>query len=329
MKKQSIENATSPWILSPVADILFIANVGWALLAIPALLVAGDGSVGFWQLYYLTLPHRWITLLLVATDRDRRDNNGRLLVAIVLGLIVIVGGSYWSSGAFLCLGFIDYIWNSWHFASQHAGVLRIYSRKADVGHESLERYGLRAFIVYTILRTAGGMVWSTNQLAMAKPWLYWLDFAILAIPLLIAITHVARWERSHIAKTVYLVSVLTLYVSYLAAGHFQLNSWILGLATAASLFHAIEYLAIVSHYALRRRQVGSADIIRELGNRWALVLSIFIVGLGTLGWWMDTLSTDLQSIWQGANLWAAYTHYAFDGIIWKLRKASTARALGA
>jgi hypothetical protein len=34
-------------------------------------------------------------------------------------------------------------------------------------------------------------------------------------------------------------------------------------------------------------------------------------------------------IWQGVNLWAAYTHYAFDGIIWKLRKPTTAKALGA
>jgi hypothetical protein len=57
--------------------------------------------------------------------------------------------------------------------------------RPTVGNEWLERYGLRAFIVYAILRTAGGMVWSTKQLSCATPLLYWLDFAILAIPLLI------------------------------------------------------------------------------------------------------------------------------------------------
>ncbi len=72
--------------------------------------------------------------------------------------------------------------------------------------------------------------------------------------------------------------------SYLVAGHFQTNAWILCFATAASLFHAVEYLAIVSHYALRRRETGSADLIRELGKQWGLVLSVFVVGLGTLGW---------------------------------------------
>ncbi|MCU0721986.1 MAG: hypothetical protein MUC83_19915, partial [Pirellula sp.] len=213
--------------------------------------------------------------------------------------------------------------------SQHAGVLRIYSRKTDVGNEPLERYGLRAFIVYAILRTAGGMVWSTEQLSYATPLLDWLDFAILAIPLLILSSHIARWKKSHLSKSVYLISVLTLYVSYLLAGHFELNSWIIWFATAASLFHAIEYLAIVSHYALRRQQVGSADIIRELGKRWGLVLSIFLVALGSFGWWISTLSAELQMIWQGVNLWVAYTHYAFDGIIWKLRKSTTAKALGA
>ncbi len=329
MTNQVSEPAKSPWIHSPVFDILFIANVSWVLLMIPAIIHAGSGTVDFWQVYYLVMPHRWMTLFLVATDRDRRDNHGRLLFSIVLGLAVIVGGSYWSSGAFLCLGFIDYIWNAWHFSSQHTGILRIYSRKTDLGNEWLERHGLRAFIVYAILRTAGGMVWSTSQLSYAMPLLHWLDFAILAIPLLILFIHWKSWQKSHLAKSVYLMSMLTLYIGYLVAGHFELDAWILCFATAASLFHAIEYLAIVSHYALRRQQIGSADIIRELGKRWGLVLSIFLVGLGSFGWWITTLSAELQMIWQGVNLWAAYTHYAFDGIIWKLRKPTTAKALGA
>jgi hypothetical protein len=29
------------------------------------------------------------------------------------------------------------------------------------------------------------------------------------------------------------------------------------------------------------------------------------------------------------NLWAAMVHYAFDGMIWKLRRPETARVLGA
>jgi hypothetical protein len=31
----------------------------------------------------------------------------------------------------------------------------------------------------------------------------------------------------------------------------------------------------------------------------------------------------------GANIWAAFLHYAYDGMIWKLRRPETAKALGA
>jgi hypothetical protein len=33
-------------------------------------------------------------------------------------------------------------------------------------------------------------------------------------------------------------------------------------------------------------------------------------------------------LWQGLNLWASFVHYAFDGMIWKLRRPATAAALG-
>ena len=56
---------------------------------------------------------------------------------------------------------IDLIWNGWHFASQHAGVLRIYSRKVGGGSAWLERHGLRLFIFYTALRVAA---WTTGWL---------------------------------------------------------------------------------------------------------------------------------------------------------------------
>jgi hypothetical protein len=33
-------------------------------------------------------------------------------------------------------------------------------------------------------------------------------------------------------------------------------------------------------------------------------------------------------VWLGLNLWAAFLHYAYDGMIWKLRRSDTARTLG-
>jgi hypothetical protein len=54
-----------------------------------------------------------------------------------------------------------------------------------------------------------------------------------------------------------------------------------------------------------------------------------MVSMGTLGVWISMPSRGLEVAWQGLNLWAAFTHYAFDGVIWKLRRPETARVLGA
>ena len=58
------------WIVSPAFDLLFLANLGWLLLLIPGI-TQGDISIDFWTVYYLSLPHRWITLVLVVADPDR------------------------------------------------------------------------------------------------------------------------------------------------------------------------------------------------------------------------------------------------------------------
>ena len=84
--------AASGWIVSPAFDLFFFANLGWLLLLIPGLATSDhSGPVEFWQIYFLTTPHRWITLLLVATDPERRENRDRLFVGIaVLAALVVM-----------------------------------------------------------------------------------------------------------------------------------------------------------------------------------------------------------------------------------------------
>src|SRR5207244_10524059 len=83
--------AKCDWLVSPAFDLLFLANLGWLLALVPGY-VAAEGTVHieFWQIYFLTTPHRWITLLLVAADPDRRAGRGRVFVglAALSGLLV-------------------------------------------------------------------------------------------------------------------------------------------------------------------------------------------------------------------------------------------------
>ncbi len=242
---------------------------------------------------------------------------------------VVVAGAYLGSGAFLCLGLVDYIWNGWHFASQHAGVLRIYSKKVAGGNAWLERWGLRGFIFYVIVRTSSSILWKLENNSLVSTIAAISDWAILTLPFAIVVTNLLAWHRDRFPKLVYLISVLSLYSGYLLASHFQLSQFILCLATAAALFHAVEYLAIVSHYANRRQNVGSEGLMRKLSQHWTFVLTVFALCLGTLGVWASSPMRGYDTIWQGVNLWAAFTHYAFDGVIWKLRRPETAMALGA
>jgi hypothetical protein len=320
------------WIRSAPFDLLVIANVLWPLLLLPGFSSSEDTAVDFWQLYYLTLPHRWITLALVAADPDRRASVQWQLLFSTLGLGAIVLAVGLSADALLCLGAIDYAWNGWHFASQHAGVLRIYAKKTNSGNPWLERWGMRLFIVYVILRTAGLTLWGglpMKGIAFFAQWLDTVDFGMLVIPAALWITNLKDWKRDRTAKWIYLSSVLLLYTGYMLAFHTQTPRWILCFATAASLFHAVEYLAIVSHYARRRETQGTPGAMQWIGRNWFGLLVLFLLAMGTLGWWLSNADTSTSYAWQALNLWVAFTHYAWDGLIWKLRRSDTSQALGA
>ena len=316
------------WIGSASFDLLFLANIGWPLLLIPGISSSSETAIDFWQVYYLTLPHRWITLFLVVVDPDRREQHSRMVWSMAIVSACVVLGAYVGSGALLCLGVIDYFWNGWHFASQHAGVLRIYSRKSPSGNELLERWGMRCFIFYVIARTSSTLLWNLESIPIANTAVSVFDWMVLSLPIALILTNLVGWRIDRLPKLVYLSSVLTLYSSFLLSSHFRWPRLFLCFATAAALFHAVEYLAIVSHYASRREHIGSGGMMRQIASRWNLILTVFLLSLGTFGVWASSPTHGYSEIWQGVNLWAAFTHYALDGVIWKLRRPETARALG-
>lgn len=299
------------------------------MLLLPGFTQGNETVVDFWQVYFLTLPHRWVTIFLVLVDSDRREKNLFFLISSTLVAAAIVLGAYLGSGAFLCLGLADYVWNSWHFASQHAGVLRIYSKKVGGGVEWLERWGVRFFVTYVILRTAGSLIWGDLLETQVGQLVIQVDWVVLGLPLLLLATNLRGFSLVRLPKLIYLTSFVCLYTTYLLASRFQWSSMIVAMATAAALFHAVEYLAIVSHYARGRSAIGSDGLMRRLAAKWFLLLVGYLIALGCLGWWFSSLSGPVVIFWQGLNLWAAMTHYAFDGIIWKLRRPQTAKALGA
>ncbi|MCX7664120.1 MAG: hypothetical protein N2112_01085 [Gemmataceae bacterium] len=318
------------WIVSPLFDLLFLINLAWPLLLLPGLMRSdGHLQTEFWQIYFITTPHRWITLFLVASDSDRREGRGKLFIGIALISAAIVGGVWLTTQSLMCLLLIDYVWNAWHFASQHQGVLRMYTRKVGGGNVWLERHALRGFLVYVLLRTAGWLTgWMDAETSSTKEWLRSFDLAMLAIPLLILLVNLSQVTMFRLGKLAYLTSVLLLYSALLQSLSHDWRSGVIALTAAVSTFHAVEYLAVVSHYAMRRKTIGSDGLFRKVAGQWVIVLSVYLVVLGLVGVWADSGGGALMRTWLALNVWAAFLHYTYDGLIWKLRKPATARALG-
>jgi hypothetical protein len=314
------------WVVAPAFDLLFLANIAWPILLLPDLSTESGTAVEFWQLYFLTLPHRWVTLFLVIADPDRREGQTSRLLLVALLAFLLVSGVWAFTGALTCLALLDYVWNGWHFAAQHHGVLRMYSRKVGGSPEWLERWGVRCFVTYAVLRTAG---WTTGWLEASHPTLLRvLDGASLTLPATLLVAAVIQFDPRRLGRLIYLTSVCLLYSAIVLSLSLGWRRGVVALVTAASLFHAVEYFAVVTYYARRRRTIGRAGLFRKMASIWAPLLAIYLIALGSLGAMIESPSSPPVPLWMAANLWAAFVHYAFDGMIWKLRRPATAQALG-
>lgn len=314
------------WLVSPAFDLFLVANLAWPLLLVPGVVTGTDTALDFWQVYFLTLPHRWLTLVLVATDPDRRAGIDRRLVGAAAIALVVVVGVLLGTGGLTCLAVVDFAWNAWHFGAQHAGVLRMYSRKAGLPPSRSERWAVRGLVTYTLSRTVG---WAVGWVEPGTSWgalLTAADVAALACPVgLLAQTVVrGRWTAG---RTAYLASVTALYAGLLGSIMADASTLTLALTTAAAAFHAAEYLAIVTVYARGRTAHGSGGRFRKLAENWGACLGVYVLALGFLGVVAEQPSAGLGEAWLALNTWAALVHYSFDGLIWKLRQPATARAL--
>ncbi len=319
-------SAPQSWIVSAGFDALFLVNAWWLLALLPGFLSSDrTPHIEFWQIYFLTTPHRWITLFLVAADPDRRAGRSWLFVAIAVAAIAVIGGVWLAGGGFTCLLLIDYVWNAWHFAAQHAGVLRMYSRKAGGGRPRLETWGLRSLVFYVSIRLAGWSTGWTESVPAAQTGLTILD-GIMTLPAVaLVVSELTNHPRARLGKVLYSWSVTGLYMCLLVAVSQGYTTAVLSLTGAAAAFHAVEYLAIVSHYADRRKTQGTPGAFRRMATAWGTILGAYLVLFGLFANLADLWA---HQFWLGINLWAAALHYAYDGLIWKLRSPQTAAALG-
>ena len=357
-------NRGTAWLLNPTLDLLFIANLIWPLIVAFSVYfgqTVANQALGFLLVYFVILPHRWITLPLVFCDRKRFATRRRAFLAILLAAVATTCAVQLTMRSLAILVAIDYIWNAWHFAAQHSGIYRIYGR---MGHSDrptsgrAEKYLLRAFLLYTIVRMlemfvpADSSPW-LNAFETAMAQLRWCDWIALALPAGLLLREVRQFGRKSLACGAYFVSLYSLYTTMLMAIHFGLRPLAVGCGAAATLFHSSEYLGIVSWHAQNR--LRDNGIFRRLVPRWGLSLLAFMAFFVFTAWLLDlegtrqtlqanaaassaTASNSLAAglaaipsdaisgkekvlrLWILINMVVSFLHYAYDGMIWKRPK---------
>ncbi len=210
------------WIVSPLFDICFFANFYWVLAFLP-IYASADGTpyIQFWMAYFLATPHRWLTLVVAATDRDRRYGKTWLFVAIAIFFAALIGFTLWTTGDFRSLFLFYTLLLGWHFAGQHIVILKIYSGKSAEGIRWMESWLPMVFIVYTNVRLVAFF-----EHLLRFQWLSILpvvDVIMLAIPVVMISAELACLSRQRLPKLLYMSSFLAMWSAVLWTAHLERN----------------------------------------------------------------------------------------------------------
>jgi len=312
------------WIVSPLFDLLFFINIYWVVAFLPFYASAdGEPYIQFWMAYFLATPHRWLTLVVAATDRDRRVGRTWWFVAIAFLCALLIGGTLWVTGDFRSLFLFYTLLLGWHFAGQHAIILRIYSGQSDGGNAWLEKWLPMIFVLYTNVRL---IAFLEPMLRVGRfRALESVDGVMLGIPILMLGMEVARFSWQRLPKLLYMLSFFSMWASVLWTAHLHRDALCAVLLGAVTVFHSIEYLAMVSYYAWRRQEQGSADLFQTMARHWTAVFAWYVIGCGLL----YSIGNALFVVTcYAVNTWASLLHCFYDGIMWRMRDPETAHLFG-
>jgi hypothetical protein len=321
------------WLVGPWFDLLFLANLAWPCVVLAALSGSAwlNEPLSVLQIYFLSSPHRWITLVLVFCDRDRfwqepLKFGGIGLGLVGAGLLLVAVGSYvpYAADSLTLLMMVDFIWNAWHFAAQHAGIARIYARTARPDQSpraiDFEKMAIRTPVLWVFFRLAMYLALHGPYgagVAFLEPILPWLDPLALLPAAWLLVREWGAFTPAARGRVLYVTSVVAIYTGQLAAIRLENEAWMRALFLAGAIFHAVEYLAVCS-WAVQKKTTG---IWRYQITRTGLGVLVFMAVLGIGNAFIAAQSA---YVWALVTLLVSLLHYSYDGIIWKARPRKTA-----
>src|SRR5262249_20969571 len=147
---------------------------------------------------------------------------------------------------------------------------------ADKSSGMFEKVVLRTFCVYVIARMAAAPVMPLDRnqwlgwIDAIVPALMYIDYAMLALPVILLEREFPQLSRAAAGPFVYLSSVCLLYTSILVSVHIEQKFGPIqaGLLLSLAIFHSTEYLAIVTWSVKKRHAKSKEGFFAYVVPRW-------------------------------------------------------------
>ncbi len=337
------------WIKNPLFDLLFVSGGAFFTLLVAAASFQFPEflPIFFWiWIIGFEGSHFWATFSRTYVDPEYRSKNktllfGSLIFFLLPGIAIGLNQSQSHIDFALLYGFFIFVWSLYHNARQHFGFLSIYSKKAELPDELKLKMTRSLYLavgaaqVYFLLNFK---IQSAFGLAGASEINPSLGFLIESLPLYFSIgvfayLIVLTWGAVKYVGKQSLVSLYYIFVCWFfystmfyfiaPQDHFVQNlsggETLMLIAIMNSLFHNIQYHAIVWYYGNRRyktdqkKKFGLAGFIGS--NTFTYLAFALILGLvfSFITWNVGDWPSPSGS-WAGVTM-SEWAYIAFFGII--------------
>ncbi len=355
---QNCAQGSSPWILNPLLDYLFVAGgmlwILWGLSALGASAKNDPTSMVYGAILFLgsllvSDVHGPATLARVYTSATTPDKTRKLVTLAAIFFIALGLPCLFNQGFAAIFTKITLLWGVQHYTAQTYGVVMIYSMKRKFNLEPFER-----LVVQNLLRAQILFVWtractykeygSLNFMGLDIPFwgplpigfLIFSQFALVLMMIAFVLTFAYRFytERRLLPLPAILSIVSVISLTFIARDNFN---YLIGVI----FYHASQYLAITYSYYLRELALKRAEAnpkdpppgLRDMFfSRPSLLYygSILLIGLFItfllpkgIAYFGISFTLALCVVYSVFNC----HHYLADSFIWRIRDEKVRRLL--
>ena len=337
------------WVKGPLFDLLFVTGGAFFTLFVAALSFQMPQYLPLFLWIWLVVfegSHFWATFSRTYIDtKFRSENKSLLLGSLVFFLfpaLIVYADSFGSEVSYTTMyGFFIFVWSLYHNARQHYGFMSIYAGKAQVEEEDKKLmaktlyFAVGAAQVYFLLNFKLQAVFGIEQAGISNAS---LGFLTTKLPLVISVGSLMfliqkgmKMYQKYGAKVLvsfHYIAVCWLFYSLMFFGIapmdklFQSASGVETLMLIAimnSLFHNIQYHAIVWYYGNKRynedgkKGFGIAKFANYKLFNYAGISLLLGAGFGYIAWRLGDWPTPLGS-WEFTTH-SSWAYVLFFGII--------------